>query len=140
MNWPIVRGFAVAAVLAVSIWACGETTTPTTPTPTPVEKVTDTFTGTLAPQGFVVHTFQAKAAGTVTTTLTAVGPDSTLVLGVSVGTWDGFTCTSVVGSQTAQLGSVLVGTATAAVNLCVYVYDVGNIIDSATYTVQVVHY
>jgi len=139
MTRPIVRAFAVAALLAVSAWACDETTTPTTPTPTPVEKVTDTFTGTLAPQGSAVHTFQVQAAGTVTTTLTAVGPDNTLTLGLSVGVWDGFICASVVGSQTAQQGSVFIGTATAAVNLCVTVYDVGTVADSATYSVQVIH-
>lgn len=139
MTRPIARALAVAALLAITALACDETT-PATPTPTPpVENVTETFSGTVAPQGSALHTFQVKAAGTVTTTLTAVGPDSTLTLGLSVGVWDGFICGSVIGSQTAQLGSVFIGTATAPIYLCVTVYDAGTVVESATYTVQVVH-
>jgi hypothetical protein len=141
MKRPMGRGLAVAVVLATSLWACGDSTTTTTPiTPTPAEKITETFTGTLALQGTDYYGFAAKSAGVVTTTLTSLSPDNTVAIGVAVGTFDGLSCTPVVLSETAKVGSVLIGTATAPINLCLKVYDVGTITDPTTYTVTIDHY
>jgi hypothetical protein len=140
MSRPMVRGFAVMFALALIGPACGGSTpvTPTTPT-TPVEMFTDTFEGTIAQGASAIHQFSAKAAGTVTATLTAVGPLSTMAIGVDIGVWDGNSCTSVIVNPNAKQSSQLIGTASAPVNLCIKVYDVGNIVDSATYSVMVVH-
>jgi hypothetical protein len=136
----------MAALLVFSLSACStspSTTTPLTPTsptsPTTPEAVTETFTGSLASQGTTYYLFTAKAAGVVTATLTGITPDSAVIIGLAVGTFDGFTCTPVVVSETAQVGSVLIGTATAPVNLCIKVYDVGNVVDPESFTVTVVH-
>jgi uncharacterized membrane protein len=134
----------VAVLLASSLWACNNSTTtipttPTTPT-TPAEKVTETFTNTLELGATDYYGFSAKSAGIVTTTVTSLSPDSAATIGVAVGTFDGLSCTPVVVTETAKVGSVLIGTATAAVNLCLKVYDVGLLADPTTYIITIDHY
>jgi hypothetical protein len=139
LNRAIGRATAIAVLLACSLWACNSTTqTPTTPTPT--EKVTETFTGTLNPGENSVHGFKAGAAGVVTTRLTDITPDNTITLGIAVGAIDGVSCLPTIVNGTAKLNSVMVGLATASVTLCVRVFDVGSITAATTYTVTVEHY
>ena len=135
-------GLAFLLVAGLAFGACGddatETTTPTEPTTTPVEK-TETFTGSLTPSGSVVHQFSA-GVGKVTSTLVTVGPDSAVAIGFGVGTWDGTACTLVIQNDTATQGTYLIGTATTTVDLCVKAWDVGNVAEAATYSLSVVHY
>jgi hypothetical protein len=144
MTSLIARRFVPAVLVAALAAACGGSTAAPTPTPTSTTPatvtVTDSFDGSLAQSGANIHTFSAQA-GAVTVTLTAVGPLSTLGLGMDVGTWDGTNCTTVLTNNNSKQGTALVGTATSAVNLCIRVYDVGNIADGATvtYTVTAQH-
>jgi hypothetical protein len=135
------------AVLAVALAGCGlknstattSTTSPSTTTPT-----TESFTRTLALGGNGIDGFVVSTAGSVTLSLTAVSPLSTMALGVALGTWDttSLTCgTIIVKNDYAKSGTTaLTGTATAG-NYCVKVYDSGNVPSDWTvsYTVQVVH-
>jgi len=133
--------FLLAAGLVLGACDSGDTVTPTTPTEpttTPVS-VTDTFSGKLEISGSSEHKFSV-GKGTVVTTLTTVGFSSTVALGLGVGTWDGTTCTLVIQSETAVQSSYMIGTATATVDLCVKIWDVGNLTDSSTYELTVVHY
>ena len=59
--------------------------------PTPVS-ITEEFTGTLNVNGAAAFPFQAGSAGLITSTLTTLGPDSTLSIGLSLGTWNGTAC------------------------------------------------
>ena len=108
---------------------------PTQPTTT----ITDTFSGTLGQQQYMVHTFTAQAAGNIDITLVSVAPLSTLAIGLGAGTWDGTTCTLVDWNNNARQGAVLQDSTNAAGTYCVMVYDVGNISDSINYVVQVGH-
>ncbi len=146
MRSLLARRFFPAILVAASMAACGGAT-PTTPTPTTTTTttattvtVTDSFDGKLGQSGSNTHTFSAQA-GSVTVTLTAEAPLETLGLGMDVGTWDGTTCTTVLTNASSKLGTALIGTATTAVNLCIKVYDVGNITadSSVTYTVTAQH-
>lgn len=139
------RGFVLFLALscvAVTAIACkgSDTLYPTTPSLPPT--TTDTFSGTLTPQGQGVHSFNVSAAGFVTITLTAVGPDVTTALGLGIGTWDSVTstCAPVAWNSVAVQGTVLAGSAVVG-NFCTRVYDVGNIAAgaTATYTVTVLH-
>jgi hypothetical protein len=130
--------FLAAIVLAVSAAACGDDT-PATPTPTTPLTVTDTFAGTLNPNGAASYSFTTAASGNVTATLATLGPDSTLIVGLSLGTWNGTSCQIVLANDKATQASVIVGAASGAGNLCVRVYDVGNVVSPATYEVQVNH-
>ena len=130
---------AVAVVAVIALAGCGDTepTTPTAPTtPTTVAK-TETLTGTLAVSETKIHAFGVQP-GTVTATLTSLAPDATIPIGLGVGMWDGLTCNAVLVNAAAVQGNSLLGTASAATNICVKVYDVGNLGDTtANYTVTV---
>ena len=122
----------------LALWACNDSnnTTPTTPT-TPAT-FTDTFSGSINPNGAATHTFTTQATGNVTATLTSVGPDSSVAIGFSMGTWNGTTCQIVLARDSVTQGAVIVGNTTAG-TLCVRLYDVGNLQASVTYEAQVVH-
>ena len=64
---------AAALLLMVTGLAAGCSDSTTTPT-TPTNPITDTLTGTIAQNSVSIQPFTATAAGTVTATLTALGP------------------------------------------------------------------
>jgi hypothetical protein len=133
---------AVAVAVAVGASACGDVKDLYSFSPTPVV-YTETFTGTLDPGGSAFHPFAVSVAGTVTMTLTAVGPDTALTLGFDIGTWDGTTCSPIfgTGSSSAIQGYSFAGSAIAA-NFCVRIYDGATAIPAdtqATYSIKVDH-
>jgi hypothetical protein len=145
MHRSIHRGFVALALTALTAWGCNGTTSTSTPTttPTPTPTTTETFTGTLALNGAATHTFTANAAGSVTATLTSFGPDSTLTVGIGLGTWNGTSCAVAPGiwDDTAAQGAIVIGTVAAATLLCVRIADVSATLgaDPLPYTITVVH-
>jgi hypothetical protein len=125
--------------LAVAVAACGNSLSSTTPTtPTPVTQ-TDTFSGTLNPNGAATHTFVTGTSGAIIVTLTSIAPDSTIVVGLSLGTWNGNACQTVLAKDNAIQGSTVTGSASQAGNLCVRIYDVGRITDPIAYQIDTIH-
>jgi hypothetical protein len=133
--------------LATSLAGCNDSTTntpntPTTPTTPTTPAVTETFTGTLNRNGGVTFPFTATAGGSVAVTLTTLTPTSTLVVGLSLGTWTGSACQAVVPNDSATQGTTVVGTVTAAAALCARVYDSAANVQTnqpQDFTVTVVH-
>ena len=127
--------------LVVVMAACGEDPFETPTNPNPPVPVTETFTGTVNQNGAQTHTFSSSASGTVTATLTTLGPDSALIIGLALGTWNGNVCQIVLPKDNATQGSVITGGVSALGNLCVRIYDVGNVTaaEPATYEITVVH-
>jgi hypothetical protein len=128
----------LVVVLALGFWACNNSngtpvTTPTAPT------TTDSFSGSINPNGAKAFSFSTQAAGTVTATLTTVGPDSGVAIGLAIGTWDGTACGIAKANDSATQGTSVAVSALGAGNLCVRVYDVGNLTDVASFVVTVVH-
>ena len=112
--------------------ACGSSnTSSSTPTgPTLPTVLTETFSGTLTHNSAYTHPFSVTQAGSVTVFLVtsanaANTNDNQIPLGVSLGTWNGASCAIVIANDNVSPGSSITGTATAAGNLCVRVYDVG---------------
>ena len=138
MNRPIGRALGLAALLAITVSGC-DSDLPTVPTPTG-EQITETFTGTVAKAGQSTHPFSATMQGPVTATLNSLAPDSSIVVGMTLGTWAYEACSIVVSNPTAKVNSVVIGTATAPVNLCFALYDVGSVTEPTTYSVTVTHY
>jgi hypothetical protein len=137
MSRSITGLLAVAAVALVAA-ACG-TDTPTTPTePTPTT-FTDTFSGTLTVNGSLTHRFTTQAGGSAQATLTQVGPDTGDVVGFSMGTWSGSTCQVVLKNDNAVQTSVITGTVGSAGELCISIYDVGQLSGPVAYVATVVH-
>ena len=132
----LVARVLVIVPLVLAAAACGDTpTTPTTPT---AATVTETFTGTLNINGAITHNFLAATFGTVTSTLTVVTPDTT-VIGMALGTWNGITCQIILAADKSALNTTVTGTVSTAGNLCVRLYDVGTMTEPTSYEVQVIH-
>jgi hypothetical protein len=135
-------GFVYRALLVISIVAmvgCGDDETPTSPTPPTPTTVTDTFTGTINKNGAASHNFTASVAGVVTATLKTLSPDPEVVVGFAVGTWSGSACNVVLVRDRAVQTTVIYGNVNASGDLCVRVYDVGNVVDPVEYSIEVVH-
>jgi hypothetical protein len=135
-----IAGLICLVPLALVAASCGSAT-PVEPTP-PVTTVdvTETYTGSLVQLGSNSYNFHSEA-GIVTATLTDVQPLTTLSLGVDLGQWLNDACSAVVTNTNTKVGTQLVGTAASPVQLCVRVYDVGNIAadTTVTYSLSVVH-
>jgi hypothetical protein len=132
----------IALVMSASLlaWACGKSTDPASTAPDPVTKV-DTFSGSLTRSASVIHTFTVSVSGAVAVGLTDVAPLSTLAIGVSIGTWNGTSCTSLSTNDNARMGTTALSGTAQAGNYCVRVYDSGNVPENTTvtYTLQVGH-
>jgi hypothetical protein len=128
------------ALAALTVACGGEDQEPTTPTgPTLPATVTVVFSGTLTRNGAVTHPFTTDS-GTVTVTINALRPDSAAILGLTLGTWNGEGCQTVIANDRATQGVSVIGTASGSGNLCVRVYDAtGGLAAPTEYDVQVVH-
>jgi hypothetical protein len=126
------------AVIAMAA-ACGDDPV-TTPTELIVPTtVTETFTGMISRNGANTHPFVTRG-GTVTATITELSPDDAAIIGLSLGTWNGATCQTVIANDRATQGVTVVGTASGTGNLCVRLYDAtGEFTEPTSYEVQVVH-
>jgi len=121
--------------------ACGgdDIPPPTAPSPGPPPTITETFEGEINRNGAATHPFLAEASGNVTVTLDFLEPEEVASIGLSLGTWNGSACQTVIANDTAVRGASLLGTASIASNLCLRVYDTGDIPTLASYQVTVVH-
>jgi len=122
-------------VLALGVAACGDdidSSIPTTPDPR-----TTTFTGTIGRNDAETQLFDTARSGSVIARLTALAPDETISIGVSLGTWNGNTCQILLAKDDTKLNGVVSGTVSNATTLCLRVYDVGAIVETATYTIDV---
>ena len=134
----IVRGTALAALLALAT-ACGSTTTIVAPTPI---TVSETFSGTLIPASAGVFTFNTLTGGSVTSTLTALGPDSTKTVGFSLGTYNGAVCTVILDNSAATQAFSFTATTSSIGTYCVRIYDNGSTTADNlpyTFTITVAH-
>jgi len=127
-------------VMATLSGACDEDTTPINPTnPTNPVTVTETFTGTINPNGAQSHSFNTESAGTLTATLISISPDSSLRIGMSLGTWNGVSCNIIIANDLAQQGVSVTGTASALGSFCVRIYDIGQLTENINYEVRITH-
>jgi hypothetical protein len=123
--------------LALVTAGCGDPIAPAMPTPV-VPTVTDTFSDTLLQFGANTHQFTVTAVGGVKVTLTSVEPGA--AVGLGVGTPSIGSCSIVDKVETVAGGVVqLSGTATVPGSFCVTIYDVGNLVEPAVYTINVLH-
>jgi hypothetical protein len=133
-------GALLLALTAALVAACGDPA-PTTPTsiPDPV-LTTETFGGNLTTGGSLYHLVSARA-GEVVLTLKGVS-DPSVALGMEIGVYSLLSCTAVMENTQAAIGNKLVGRTTTLTDLCIRVYDPGNIPTDGTitYEITVSHY
>ncbi len=142
----LARPVVLLALVAVGASACSDNTlsqlaAASTTTP---QTFTDTYTGTLSKNGAFTHIFTIQTLGAVTVTVINLSPDSTQIVGLSLGVWNGTACstspqTGGSATDTATTGSSITLNATAAGNLCARLYDVGFINTPVLYTMQITH-
>jgi ABC-type Fe3+-hydroxamate transport system substrate-binding protein len=133
-------------VAALTTSACSDNTlsqlaaaSQTNPNPS-----TDTFTGTLSQNGAFTHIFTIQTLGAVTVTIVNLSPNTSQIVGLSLGVWNGTACstspqTGGSSSDIATTGTSITLNATAAGNLCARLYDVGFVTTPVIYTMQITH-
>jgi hypothetical protein len=140
-----ISSFVLVAALATGIGCDSEPVTAPDDLPEPVS-ITETFPadapGTLTPNGGRTHPFAVQRAGLITAAVTLLAPDSTVTIGLSMGTWNGAACTGMSQANDAiTQGQSLTGEATSTGNYCVRVYDAsGSLTQPVQYQITVTHF
>ncbi len=146
MSRLVLRSIVLAALAALTTSACSDNTLSqlASASQTPAATQTDTFTGTLSQNGAFTHIFTIQTLGAVTVTIVSLAPNTSQIVGLSLGVWNGTACSTspqTGGSaiDTATSGSSITLNATAAGNLCARLYDVGFVTQPVIYTMQITH-
>ncbi len=137
------RRVTLACTLMLPLLAagCGKDPLAALVAPTVSVTVTDTFSGTVNRNGATSHPFPitSTAGGPVTATLKTVSPDTSAVVGMSLGTWNGTACQAVISNDRATVSASILGQATSTGTLCVRIFDSGSLSEGQDYEVIVVH-
>ena len=137
--------FAFVPVLLAALLAAScdnDPVGPSDPADTPIE-LTEVFSGTVTVNGAVTTPFTVTRAGRVTARLTSLStPEATV--GVSLGTWNGQSCTLIITNDNATVASTttfpVTGQASTIGAFCVRIYDVGKLTGPVDYEVAVTHF
>jgi hypothetical protein len=106
----------------------------------PSDNKTDTFNGTVNPQGFTQHPFTVDKTGEISIKITSLAPLNNVPLGVIWAQADSSgACVSVIQSAIANLNIPAIAGQIFSGNYCVLVYDLGILTDPETYTITVSH-
>ena len=136
MRRLLILGLSVSA-MALAAAGCGDDLTDLETGPSLT--VTETFSGTLNPNGGSTHVFVVSGRGAVSATLAAVGADNTLVVGLALGNWTGVACQLSVANDNTIATVPLTATVSSAGQLCARVYDTKGLAEAAAHTLEVVH-
>jgi hypothetical protein len=128
------------ALLALASASCASDDPVDTPTEPSAVSVTENLSETLTVNGARTFPFVANRAGTVTAKFTALSPDDTITLGLSLGTWNGSACQIIIANDTAKLNVSVVGTAQQTGQFCARVYDVGLLTAPTDFTIELTHF
>jgi len=126
------------AVLALAAAGCDDASTATSPTAT--SPVTEIFSGQFFPGGTAARAFSAASSGTVSITLTQIGPPADAVVGLGVGipqsTGAGCLLTQTI--QTGAASSPQLAVPVDAGTYCVRLYDTGTLAATVAFSVTIV--
>ena len=133
------RVLPIAALLLV-VSACGGDDNNDIPTAPPPTDVTEAFQGVLALNGAFTHSFTVTGATQLTAQLLSLSPDSTLTVGLALGTWNGSICQIVLANDQTKQGDVVVGATNSPGDFCVRIYDArGTVVEAQAYLIHVFH-
>jgi hypothetical protein len=136
MNARLAAAVALTAAGILSV-SCGGVVDPS-------KNVTETFTGTVKPQGQDVKAWSTGNSGEYTIKITSLAPNSSAFIGVILaqGLSDG-TCSGnlpiIQSNPFATVNAPALSNAIIPGNYCVFVYDVGTFTTTETYTMTVSH-
>jgi hypothetical protein len=129
---------------AVALTAAGILSTSCSGVVDPSQNVTETKTGTIAPQGQSVQSFSTGNSGEYTVKITSLTPTSSAYFGVILaqGLSDG-TCVGnlpiLQQNPFATVNTPALSSAIIPGNYCVFVYDTGTFTTTQTYTMTISH-
>ena len=129
----------IAGVLAaLALSGCDNASTTTSPTAT--SPVTETFSGQVIPGGSAARSVTAASSGTVSITLTQIGPPADVVVGLGIGIpqSSGSGCYL---TQTMPAGASVapqIAVAVEAGSYCVRLYDTGALVTQVAFSVTIV--
>jgi hypothetical protein len=123
---------ALAGALLVGGCAGTDTTDLTGPS------TTDTFTGTLAASGSATFGVTVKTNGELDLSLTTLAPQTTITVGLGIGTPQAGQCALITAAENSKVGTILPAEV-APGNYCVIIYDVGNVQGLDSFTLSVLH-
>jgi len=139
MHRLFARLLPITALLLV-VSACGGDDGGDTPTAPPPTEVTEAFQGVIALNGAFTHPFTLTGATQITAQLLSLSPDSTLTVGLALGTWNGSICQIVLANDQTKQGDVVVGATNTAGDFCVRIYDAsGTLVQAQAYLIHVFH-
>jgi hypothetical protein len=139
MHRLFTRVLPIAALLLV-VSACGGDNNGDLPTTPPPTDVTEAFQGVIALNGAVTHPFTVTNPSVITAQLVSLSPDSTLVVGLALGTWNGSICQIVRANDQTKQGDVVDGATNTPGDFCVRIYDAnGTIAQAQAYLIHVFH-
>ena len=126
------------AVLALAAAGCDDASTATSPTVT--SPVTETFNGQFLPGGTAARAFTAAQSGTVSITLTQIGPPADVVVGLGIGIpqSNGTGCLLTQTIQTGASSSPQLTVSVDAGSYCVRLYDTGTLVTPVSFNVTIV--
>jgi hypothetical protein len=97
------------------------------------------FSTTIQPGGFAWRSFKLEKAGKVTVQYAAISPTADLVMRVSLGSFDGTTCTPTTTLDTPpKVTDPQITMDLAAGDYCVGIADVGNVVQISVFAILVV--
>ncbi|HKT80981.1 MAG TPA: hypothetical protein VJP86_12225 [Vicinamibacterales bacterium] len=130
------RRLAIAVLLALAAaasFACGDDTPSNTPTPT--TPVTQIFASNIVPKGTAVRFFASTLSGTVTAKLTSLSQSVPMGLGIGLGTPDTRQCYLNTQVTTEPGADTTISTAIDPGYFCVRLWDLGNLTDTASFSI-----
>jgi len=107
---------------------------------TPVQTTRDIlFSSTIQSGGFAWRSFQLERAGKVTVQYVSIAPQADLVMRVSLGTFNGTTCTPTTTMDIAPqaVGPQITLENVAAGDYCVQMTDIGNVVQISVFAIAV---
>jgi hypothetical protein len=127
---------ATLCAAALACAACNESV-PAAPSVAPAT-ITETFTATLGVGLSNTHPVTVQQASKFVVTLVTIDP--AVAIGIAVGSLSNGTCVALSSNSSVQAGGTVAISGTALPgSFCVEVYDVGNVVDTVTYTISVAH-
>jgi hypothetical protein len=131
---------SLATLLAALLLGASGCDDATATSPTATSPVTETFSGQFTPGGSAARSFVAASAGTVSITLTQVGPPADVVVGLGVGIpqASGANCYLTQVVQAGASASPQLTVQVDAGTYCVRLHDPGTLVTQVAFNVTIV--
>jgi hypothetical protein len=137
MRIPTPLHVCLAVVAAILCGACGDDT-PTAPTDTPRDPVTQTFASNITPSGHATRFISTAQAGTIVVKLDSLSPSVPMGLGIGIARADTHECfLSTVFTVSAGDEALRVDADSGA--YCVQLFDVGNLEGPAAFSITLTY-